>query len=571
MSGTFWKKRTISILLALGFVLFLLCRMIPMLPLLATREGTVNGVNVNVREAPVSGRAFCQLNTGHELTLLEDVAGSDGYTWYKVRFTNNGEAREGYIRSDLVTVKTSQTSEVTDAAFEQSLEGFPESYRAYLRSLHKAHPGWAFQALQTGLEWNSVIASEIAVVYRNLVPSSSISSWKSLENGAYDWGNNSWYQYEPGWVPASKEILEYYMDPRNFLVSDARILMFQSLRWTGTETAEGVSNILKGTAMTGEFVQYFMEAGQQHNISAYHLATRAVQETNGGRSGSVTGTYKNYFNIGATGANPVAAGVEYARGQGWDTAQKSITEGAKFIASGYVATGQDTLYLQKFDVVDGGNGLYWHQYMGNTLAAESEANKLAKAYTDLSSASVVFTIPVYSNMPQSACIQPASNGNPNNLLASLEVAGYSLTPGFNKFKDSYDVIVPEGTERVSVSASPMLGSSSVSGAGEVTLQGGYTAVTVTVTPTYGSPRQYTIHIAKAGQGGTPPPTVKIGDVNQDGSITGVDMLYLQRHLVGIRRLEGVNAQAADINKDGNITGVDMLYLQRHLVGIRLIN
>ena len=541
------------------------------------KPATVNGINVNVRTSPVSGSSICKLNTGHELTIVNEANGSDGYVWYNVDFTYETNSKNGWIRSDYVRKSTETTAEVTDQEFEAKLDeqGFSESYKSYLRTLHVTHPNWSFKALHTGIKWEDAIDGQIAITSRNLIPASSVNSWKSLAPGAYDWNNNKWYEYERGWVAASEELIRYYMDPRNFLVDDTRILMFMSLDWTGTETKEGINRILAGTAMgnSGEdFASYFYEAGQTHNISAYHLAARAKQETAGGKSGSVTGQYKNYFNIGATGSDPVAAAVEYAKSKGWDTAKKSILGGAGFVANSYVRVGQNSLYLQKFDVVDGGNGFYWHQYMGNVLAPESESKFLAQAFDNLNTSTIVFTIPVFEEMPENPAILPSSNGNPNNLLESLSVDGYSLTPSFNKFKDSYDVIVSEDTTSVNVSATAVLDSSSVSGTGTVTLNdSSVTTVIITVTPTYGNSRKYALNIAKGNVAPNPPASISYGDINNDGNRNVVDLVMMKKHIVGISTLSGEQFTRGDINHDGVINVVDLVLLKKHIVGLQIIS
>ena len=58
---------------------------------------------------------------------------------------------------------------VADVKFEESLKQFPESYRDSLRALNRKHPNWTFEAVNTGLDWNTVIKNEL-VLCRNLVP-----------------------------------------------------------------------------------------------------------------------------------------------------------------------------------------------------------------------------------------------------------------------------------------------------------------------------------------------------------------------------------------------------------------
>lgn len=57
-----------------------------------------------------------------------------------------------------------------------------------------------------------------------------------------------------------------------------------------------------------------------------------------------------------------------------------------------------------------------------------------------------------------------------------------------------------------------------------------------------------------------------GDLNGTEGITIVDLLRLQKYLLGKITLEGVQKYAADVNADGEITIVDLLRLQKHLLG-----
>ena len=132
--------------------------------------------------------------------------------------------------------------------------------------------------------------------------------------------------------------------------------------------------------------------------------------------------YYNFYNIGSYGSTgdggPVLNGAKYSRWGyepdkqeltdkersfllPWDSRDKAITGGALWIASGYINNGQDTLYFQKFDVVDNGTALYDHQYAGNIMMAYSEGYRYYKSYlsTDQLGNTFEFIIPVYDNMP----------------------------------------------------------------------------------------------------------------------------------------------------------------------------
>jgi hypothetical protein len=63
---------------------------------------------------------------------------------------------------------------------------------------------------------------------------------------------------------------------------------------------------------------------------------------------------------------------------------------------------------------------------------------------------------------------------------------------------------------------------------------------------------------------TDTPTVKIGDVNNDGDVTAKDVTALRRYFA-----EGWNVsinEAADINGDGDVTAKDVTLLRRYLAG-----
>lgn len=498
------------------------------------KKGTVTGNNVRVRKSPVTGAVVCQLMSGDALIVDGEKNGTDNYIWYNVSFTYDGEQKNGYIRSDFVKV-TEETvaNEEEDTEIEISQDedfegyltqqGFPETYKDSLRKLHTLHPEWEFRAVLTGLEWNDVIAAE-SKVGTSLVSKDAITSWKSTEKTAYNWKTDTYYTFDGGaWVAASKELVSYYMDPRNFL-SETTVFQFESLEYESYQNKTGVSRLLKNTFMSGKFTEpdgsqksyasTFVKIGKKTGVNPYHLAARCYQEQGKGTSGSISGTvsgYKdifNYYNVGAYAANgnsPIIQGLKYAAGsttnpetnysRPWNTRYKSLLGGAEYIAQKYIKTGQNTLYFQKFNVVNKKHGLYRHQYMTNIQAAEAEAIKMSKAYAK-DDTKLAFYIPVYNNMPQVACPKPISDANPNNYLASLEIDGQELTPIFNPETLTYDLTVPKKTKKVKISAAAIVESATVEGTGKVKLKRGENEVKITCTAENGAVRTYTIYIVR---------------------------------------------------------------------------
>ena len=118
----------------------------------------------------------------------------------------------------------------------------------------------------------------------------------------------------------------------------------------------------------------------------FHLANIVVQQNHH----NYEGIY-NFYNIGAnSGEDPIGNGLKYASNKTigkyllpWNDPVKAIKGGAIWIATNYIAVGQDTLYFQKYDVVSNGTALYNHQYMQNIFAARSEGYTTYSTYNKL--------------------------------------------------------------------------------------------------------------------------------------------------------------------------------------------
>lgn len=612
----------------------------------AAQSAVIRGTNVNVRAAAsTSSQLVTSLGNNSAVSILGQTTGSDGKVWYQI----SAGGVSGYVRSDLVSTQT--VAYTTDANFEAYLaqQGFPESYKAGLRSLHAQHPTWIFNAVQTGLDWNTAVAYELQGT-SSLVETGSKSSWKSTDAGKFDWTTSTWPGFDGAtWVGASQEIVAYFMDPRNFL-DDSYVFQFAAHDYnseiqtidglrsmlkgtflegqvaidassplyaaaaaaqglsasmnamggqtttdasigTATQTGSGESllgyegpgttgaanvsdaaqasaattitagNVLEGTdsmstsvmpgsggpgtgsaamgttnsmnmmtgAVTVSYADIIMEAAEQSKVSPYVLAAMIIQEQGTkGSSGSISGAtgYYNFFNVGAyavSGMTAVERGLWYAAQSGsynrpWNTPEKAIVGGALFYAQNYLAAGQNTLYLKRFNVQ--GSNMFKHQYMTNTAGAAEEGKSLGKAYNDTMRAGVlVFNIPVYNGMPETACPMPTKDGNPNNKLQYLAVDGFTLTPSFNLDTTSYTLVVDPSVQMVNVSAAAYHSAAQISGAGQILLDTPTKVVTITVTAQNGDQRNYQITISQAAGG-------QLGSMTQMGA-TGSSSVILQ--------------------------------------------
>ena len=417
-------------------------------------------------------------------------------------------------------------------------QGFPESYKEGLRQLHQRHPNWEFVAYHTNLDWNTVIREE-SLPGKNTIPNSKSVEWLSFQNGAYNWSTDKFIVYDGSyWVTASKEAIEYYMDPRNFL-NETEIFQFELLRYQSEyQNRQGVENILRGTAMHNTTYDYsddsgknktisygktFIDAAKYSGVSPYHLASRVKQEVVTGPntlSNSVSGTYKdhegyyNFYNIGANdspGGGAIANGLRYAKNGTknpatnakymipWTNRYKSIVGGSYFLGSSYIHRGQDTVYLQKFNVTP--VSTYFHQYMTNVEAPWAEGRKIALAYSSMDDAPIVFSIPVYLNMPNSPAPRPTKKYNPNNRLKTLELLDgrgkkLELTPSFSQTELNYSMFVDSDVDLVEVKAKTVSNKASVFGDEIIYLMPGINEIVVPVIAENGDVAEYKINIVK---------------------------------------------------------------------------
>lgn len=474
---------------------------------------------LNVRDgAGTEYRIIDALYNGELVELRDSKNSGNGDLWYKVFFIRDGVERIGYVHSDYIRV-TEYTMAETDLAFEDRLssQGFPESYLPYLRALHQEHPDWSFEAFHTELSWAEVLEGE-SYLGSNLVPNydSIPSSWKSTAEGAFDWVKNDWVVFSgSSSVQASSRVIAYYMDPRNFLTEEG-VFQFEKLTYDPeVHTEAGVEGVLKGTFMSkktlpGTQITYAaacMRIGSKLGISPYFLAGRLRQEQGvNGDSSLISGTvdgfegYYNYFNIGASGTGEavVENGLNRAMKEGWDSPYKALEGGAMIISSGYILAGQDTLYLQKFDVDNSDGELYWHQYMQTVAAPSNEAKSVYKAYRSqgLLDQSLVFRIPVYSDMPYSACKAPEGEGNPNCRLASLRVKGYDKAFSFDYSDYSYEMTVENSVSELELAAESIDYGAKIEGTGKRTLHPGMNILEVKCTAESGANWVYRIYVTR---------------------------------------------------------------------------
>ena len=321
--------------------------------------------------------------------------------------------------------------------FNTAIKSFPESYRPYLEELHKKYPQWIFLPFETGLDWYESIDAQYgdeALVQHSI----TADILKSHDADDYNPSNGTFVYKDGGFVQASELAVEYFMDPRNFLNEDG-IFQFEMLSFDEIFTVEAIESILKGSFMSQKKISYLDEkgntvntdqtyaeviyrAGYTYDINPCYLASKILNEVGTDGSYSVWGNHAtypgiyNFYNIGATdGVNAVTRGLAWANGgadgkqktysRPWTSPEKSIMGGAEFLSSSYIAVGQFTGYLQRFNVnPDSLHKVHTHQFMTNLTGALSQGYTSYASYVKqgIIDNPFVFSIPVFDNMPVSS-------------------------------------------------------------------------------------------------------------------------------------------------------------------------
>lgn len=414
-----------------------------------------------------------------QMVEIQGVTVDEEYqVWEKVSAEVSGTVYEGYIPREYLACSDERfleweelygmnpgaavmlTGENATGVYAD-IEQFPESYRPALEALKQQHPNWTFVRQNTGLDFQTVINNEL-------------QGGKSLVYKSYgDYCKEG--QHSPNWYFASEDILKLYMDPRNSLQENA-IFQFEQLTYNESyHTEAAVESFLNNTFMNSgspapltdmTFSHIFWAIGAEQQVSPFHLAARVYQEQGQGTSPLISGSYPgyegyyNYFNISASGSTNeqvIINGLTYARNNNWNNAYASILGGANVISANYIKKGQDTLYLQKFNVSPtASNPVYTHQYMQNISAPTSEALSMKRLYESAGALenTFVFKIPVYENMPESPCPMPTFSTNvvlqvPAGYDAStIYVDGIPYTPQVRNNRRI--VTVPDGNAQAAV-------------------------------------------------------------------------------------------------------------------------
>lgn len=219
---------------------------------------------------------------------------------------------------------------------------------------------------------------------------------------------------------SKEEILEY-LDPSNFEFGQSAFYQFADLSQgysgvsaeeidsfiaaccTASESRYGVTSALRGTG------EAFVAASKASGVNEVYLVAHAALESAWGCSslaqgyeydgetplgskGEVfpSGTYYNFYGIGAYDSSPLSGGRSMAVQQGWDSPEAAVEGAAKWLASHYInptvssASGsgaQNTLWKMRWDAQRAvSSSSVWHQYATSLTWATGISEVMASFY-----------------------------------------------------------------------------------------------------------------------------------------------------------------------------------------------
>ena len=334
----------------------------PMPPDDGNNTGTVtkevNNSYLNVRSGPGTNHSLVgKLYKGDKVGVISEANG-----WSKIKF--NG--KDAHVSSQYLS-KVNESGggtnptppPVTGGESTENVNGATINYKALSYTLND-HINAQIERVSVG---GNVIDSSKPRIHNEV---------RSLMSGM-----------TRAFVPAGKDDIEYFLNPKNFTNSKKGMLQFLRIdSYKGGISASELNSYLNSLApgSNGKNVfhnqgQAFINAAQKYNIDLVYLVAHSMWETAYGKSTLAQGqtltsfkgkpldkpvTVYNFFGIGAIDGSANLSGAEAAYSNGWTSVEATIDGSAGWIAKNYVKSSkynQNTVYKMKFNYE-----YTWHQY-----------------------------------------------------------------------------------------------------------------------------------------------------------------------------------------------------------------
>ena len=336
---------------------------------------------------------------------------------------------------------------------------------------------------------------------------------------------------------------------------------------------------------------------------------------------------------GKTTSEVIHNGLAYAKKKGWNSPYKAIIGGASLL-NDYIKYGQNTLYLQKFDFAGDTYYSTQYMQNVRAPYSESYTAYSAYVKNNSLDIKFTFSVPVFKGtMPDKTSLDIKYNEDSSlsklsvtscNLNPSFTSSAYNYTcyvdkkidnitvnasptaststvKGTGKFDLNKDVTVLEiivtsaagttSTYKITVNKvdEVVLTPDEILAKMQISNKGGYisgfdlgsdansfnkllnSVYPKAVSQISENKVLYTGMNIKITSGITSNYTVVIyGDNNGDGVIDILDLLKIQKHLLGVNKLKNAYLYASDINKDGVIDIIDLLKMRKHILNVNKI-
>ena len=230
-------------------------------------------------------------------------------------------------------------------------------------------------------------------------------------------------------------------------------------------------------------------------------------------------------------------------------------------ASKYINANQNTLYYQKFNVSpDAVYPIYTHQYMTNIRAHSQEAYSIYKSYknNNLLNNTYEFLIPVYNNMPNDNEVILPDDDNEEEIVTTpdIDVNTGVVASGFKINGDvisniSFNTNIDTINSKLSSINANLKVTSYLDRYGNKASGNVGTGDTLVIS-NGSTTKSYKVVI--------------YGDNNGDGKTSIVDLLRVQKDILGSSSLSTYDRKASDTNRDGKVDVVDLLRVQKQILG-----
>ncbi|MFM4941590.1 glucosaminidase domain-containing protein [Aeromonas enteropelogenes] len=197
---------------------------------------------------------------------------------------------------------------------------------------------------------------------------------------------------------ASRDEVLVNLTPDDDITKDS-IYQFLDLSKCSEISDDELNKFLLGQGVLEGKGAVFVSAAKKYNVSEVYLVSHASLETGRGTSGFARGKeyngtkVYNMYGINVRDDKP-SLGTEYAYSKGWDSIEKAIDGGAKWISDNFInhpRYKQNTLYKMRWNPASPGE----HQYASDVLWAKHQIPNMKKRFDIFPNAILHIDIPVY--------------------------------------------------------------------------------------------------------------------------------------------------------------------------------